>query len=72
MGASLTVNLAYMRIFILYGPGGNGKSVLTNLWGAFIGKDNCCSESLHRIVTNRFAAANLLGKLLNTFADSVR
>ncbi|MGB7956896.1 MAG: hypothetical protein WCF23_23225 [Candidatus Nitrosopolaris sp.] len=35
----------------------------------FVGEDNCSHRSLQHLDTNRFAVADVCGKLVNTFAD---
>ena len=57
------------RAFMLLGSGANGKSTLINLLVQFIGKPNCVSPSLQSLLYNRFASAQLFGKLVNACAD---
>lgn len=57
------------KAFIVWGPTGTGKSYLLDLLSAFAGKDNTASVSLHDLVTDRFAGADLYGKLLNGCGD---
>jgi putative DNA primase/helicase len=57
-------------IWILFnGAGQNGKSTLINLITKFLGGDNVSSESLHRLLENRFAVAQLYRMLANVDAD---
>lgn len=56
-------------IVILFGSGANGKSTIINLLKTFIGAENCCSRSLQELEENRFAAADLHGKLANLYSD---
>ena len=51
------------------GYGLNGKSVLFNLVERFLGKENTSSESLERLLNERFAPALLYQKLANIDAD---
>jgi P4 family phage/plasmid primase-like protien len=51
------------------GWGQNGKSILLNLFEAFLGKDNTSAESLERLLNERFAPAGLYQKLANIDAD---
>lgn len=57
------------KAFMLVGSGANGKSTFLNLLKAFLGQHNCSSISLHALEDNRFASAQLFGKLANIFAD---
>jgi putative DNA primase/helicase len=54
---------------LLRGPGGNGKSVLLNIVRALLGDDNVATVSLQVLAENRFAAAQLDGKLANICGD---
>jgi putative DNA primase/helicase len=54
---------------MLFGGGSNGNGVLIKLIETFLGETNCSHRSLQDLDKNRFAAANLYGKLANTFAD---
>ena len=49
--------------------GGNGKSTFLNAVIKFVGADNVSNVSLQQLASNRFAAANLVGKLANICAD---
>jgi putative DNA primase/helicase len=57
------------RMFLLNGPGGNGKGVLLGVIGALLGKANTVAVSLHSFATNRFAPARLAGRLANICGD---
>ena len=57
------------RMFLLNGPGGNGKGVLLGVLTALLGPANTVAVSLHSFVNNRFAPARLLGKLANICGD---
>jgi len=57
------------KAFLLIGEGSNGKSTLLNLLTKFLGKENVSSISLQDLDTNRFAVAELHGKLANVYAD---
>lgn len=64
----------YKRYFInkgimFVGVGRNGKSTTNNLLKAFLGKKNCSFVSLQQLMENRFASANLYGKLANIYSD---
>lgn len=54
------------HVFIyLTGTGGNGKSTFMEVMKAMVGKDNYTSASLSQLVDNRFAPAQLEGKMMN-------
>jgi putative DNA primase/helicase len=57
------------RAFLLIGGGGNGKSTVLRLITAFLGRENVSAVALHALEENRFATADLYGKLANVFAD---
>lgn len=57
------------RAILLTGGGGNGKGVLLEVLGKLLGEDNCTSVPLHDFADNRFATAELLGKLANICGD---
>jgi len=59
----------FQKAFMLIGEGENGKSVLINVIKAFLGKDNFTSISLQDIAEDRFARADLKGKLANLYPD---
>ena len=51
------------------GIGANGKSVLINILISMLGKQNVSSVPLQKLINDRFAAAELYGKLGNFCAD---
>jgi putative DNA primase/helicase len=53
----------------LYGPSRSGKSTYLRLMEAIVGPGNRSAVTLHQLVENRFAAANVYGKALNSAAD---
>ena len=57
------------RMFLLNGPGGNGKGVLLGVLSALLGAANTVAVPLHSFVNNRFAPARLFGKLANICGD---
>jgi len=59
----------YEKAFLLFGDGANGKGVLIKLIEALLGQNNCSHRSLQDLDKNRFAAADLYGKLANTCPD---
>jgi P4 family phage/plasmid primase-like protien len=69
LGYMLHRGVEYEKAFLLIGSGANGKTTLINLIKAFFGMVNCSSESLHSLVSDRFATAELHNKYVNVFAD---
>ena len=57
------------RAIMLMGPGGTGKTTAANLIRALLGAENVSSVALHQLEEDRFATADLFGKLANVFAD---
>ncbi len=57
------------KAVMLLGSGSNGKSVTLALLQHFLGSQNVSSLPLHEFAENRFAAAELQGKLLNLSSD---
>jgi putative DNA primase/helicase len=53
------------KVFILLGPGRTGKSYILDVLRQFVGDENACSVSLTNLANNRFAGADLFGKLLD-------
>src|SRR5581483_10418474 len=69
LGYMLHRGMEYEKSFVFLGAGANGKSTFLNVIKAFFGSENCSHESLHALVSDRFAAAELYGKYVNLFAD---
>jgi putative DNA primase/helicase len=69
LGYHLLHDYRYQRCVILVGDGDNGKSTLLNVQTAFLGQENTTSLSLYKLSTNRFAVAELDGKIANIAAD---
>jgi P4 family phage/plasmid primase-like protien len=69
LGDLLTPDRSVQKAICLLGEGGNGKSVFLDLAGRFIGVENVCHLSLHRLEVDRFSAARLYGKLANICPD---
>jgi P4 family phage/plasmid primase-like protien len=61
--------LPFHKYLLLNGSGRNGKGTLLHIIRRFLGSQNVSSESLHRLLENRFATAQLYGKLANIDAD---
>jgi putative DNA primase/helicase len=57
------------KAILLLGEGSNGKSTWLSLLVRFLGKHNVSSKPLHKLETDKFAAARLVGKLANICAD---
>lgn len=57
------------RAVLLLGPGRNGKSVLLGVLRALVGDRNVSAVPLQALAENRFAAAELFGKLANISGD---
>ena len=70
-GWCLLPDYRFQRAVLLSGEGSNGKSTLINLVKALLGSENCSAVSLQAASpsNNRFATANLYGKLANLCAD---
>jgi putative DNA primase/helicase len=59
----------YEKAFMLFGIGDNGKSVFINIIVSFVGPKNASHVALQDLDGDRFALADLCGKLVNVFAD---
>ncbi len=68
-GYCLIPDYTIQRAFLFTGDGANGKSTLLEVLKALIGKDNCANISIQDIESQRFAKAELFGKLVNIYAD---
>lgn len=64
--------MPYHKILICLGTGNNGKSTLFKLIKNFLGSDNVSHVALQDFDNNRFATAELHGKLANIYADIAR
>ena len=60
------------KAFMFLGAGRNGKSTVLNLIRALLGKGNCSAVSIQTLSENRFAPADLFGKLANIAGDMDR
>jgi len=69
VGYCLYRKYCFARALMCVGAGSNGKSTLLMLIETLLGKDNVATPSLQRLLYNRFAAAELFGKLANIHAD---
>lgn len=68
-GYAMIPDTRIQKAFMLYGEGSNGKSIFLNLLTKFIGEKNTSGVSLQKLETDKFAVANLYGKLLNVYPD---
>jgi len=57
------------KAIMLWGRGRNGKGAFLRLLEAFLGIDNVSHVSLPKLVGDRFAAIDLVGKAANIFGD---
>ena len=69
IGYTLIPEQEFHKALMLVGDGANGKSTLIKLIKTFLGKHNTTSISLQSLLENRFAVADLYGKLANLYAD---
>jgi phage/plasmid-associated DNA primase len=68
MGYMLVPDNTQQKAFLFLGDAGNGKSTLLNIMRALIGPANCSTVALHEFA-DKFAAADLYGKLMNTSTE---
>lgn len=59
----------YDKAFVFHGSGKNGKTTLIKLITEFIGEKNKSTISLQQLESDKFASAELFGKLLNINDD---
>ncbi len=69
IGMSLVPTQRFRRAVMLIGPGGNGKSVALKVWKALLGHENVSSVTLQELSEDKFAKAELVGKLANIAGD---
>jgi P4 family phage/plasmid primase-like protien len=69
LGYCIYRTACYEKAIMFIGPGKNGKSILIKLIESFVGQKNVSHASLQELTGDRFASADLYGKLVNTFAD---
>jgi P4 family phage/plasmid primase-like protien len=69
LGCLMFPDLDRQKAFLFQGAGGNGKSIILDVYDLILGKSNCSSVSLQDIESNRFSLVNLVGKLANIDAD---
>lgn len=69
LGYLLIPTTRHQKAFMLLGAGANGKSTFLNAVEALLGFENISHVALQDMSDNRFAAAELLGKLANIYPD---
>ena len=69
VGYSFHRKMPFQNLFLLYGAGGNGKSVYLNIIREMLGEKNISGLSLQSLTQNRFAASQLYCKNANIFGD---
>jgi len=69
LGYCLLNDNRFQKALLLYGSGGNGKSVLLKVVERFLGGKNVAKISLQHLEKNNFAVARLFGKSANIFMD---
>jgi putative DNA primase/helicase len=69
MGYLLLPSSKYQRALMIHGPRDTGKSTLLRLVGAFLGAGAISHQSIQALCDDRFAKADLFGKLANIHAD---
>lgn len=57
------------KAVFLFGPARSGKSTMLRIMQRMAGQGNFSAVTLQQLVENRFAAANVYGKVLNVAAD---
>jgi putative DNA primase/helicase len=62
-------DVSLQKAILLLGEGANGKSTYLTAVSAFLGRSNVSAVSLHKLESDRFSGARLLGKLANICPD---
>jgi len=62
-------DVSIQKAILLLGEGGNGKSTFLTGVTTFLGRSNVAAVSLHRLESDRFSVARLMGKLANICPD---
>jgi P4 family phage/plasmid primase-like protien len=68
-GYCLIPSMKYEKALVLFGEGGNGKGTLISLIEHLLGPKNVAGVSFQDLAENRFASAELFGKMANLHAD---
>jgi len=69
IGYTLWRDCRFQKALMLTGSGLNGKSTFLNVIAKMLGEHNCSFRPLQELMTNRFATADLFGKLANIYND---
>lgn len=69
IGYSMVLDTRLKKAVMLTGVGNNGKSVLIYAIEELLGASNISNIELQRLEADKFAKAQLYGKLANTFSD---
>ena len=69
VGYVITPDNRLQKAFFFIGPGGTGKSTAANVIRGLLGSENVAAVALHQLEDDRFATADLYGRLANVFAD---
>jgi P4 family phage/plasmid primase-like protien len=65
----MTPSRSAQKAILLLGEGSNGKSTYLRALSAFVGSPNISTVSLHKLESDRFSTARLVGKLANVCPD---
>ena len=65
----ITPSRSAQKAILLLGEGSNGKSTYLRALTSFVGSTNAAGVSLHKLESDRFATARLMGKLANICPD---
>lgn len=69
LGYCMTTLTRYQKFLVLKGAGRTGKGTLLRIIQKILGVDNYSSVSLNNLSDNKFAAVDLLGKIVNICGD---
>ena len=67
--AQALLQMMHQLAYVFIGEGQNGKSTFISFLQMFIGQENFTTMSLQELTDNRFAKAELEGKLMNMYPD---
>lgn len=70
IGTCLIPNRIFQEVIWLDGAGSNGKSTFLRALTSLLGQDNISAVSITDLMENRFASADLQGKLVNIDPDA--
>lgn len=69
LGLVLTPDAAQRKVPFLIGPTRSGKGTVIRVLEAIVGSEHVSAATLHQLSANRFASADLVGKVLNSAGD---